>query len=60
MKHANKVMTEKYGDKVLSDIDHYKKESEKKFNRFVGGALAAFTVAAIGAQIALNKKGRSL
>lgn len=60
MKHANEVMTKKYGDKALSDIDHYKSESEKKFNRFAGGALAALTVAAIGAQVVLNKKHRTL
>lgn len=56
MKHANEIMTKKYGDKALSDIDHYKVESEKKFNRFFGGTLAALTVAAIGAHIVLTKK----
>lgn len=60
MKHANEVISKKYGDTAISDIEHYKAESEKKFNRFVGGALAAMTVAAIGAQIALHKKGRTL
>ncbi len=49
MKHANSVITKKYGDKALSDIDHYKTESEKKFNKFVGGTLLALSVAAIGA-----------
>jgi hypothetical protein len=55
-KHANDFMTKKYGDTALSDIDHYKTQSEKKFNRFVGGTIAALSVAVIGAQVAMYKK----
>ena len=60
MKHANEVIAKKYGDTALSDIEHYKAESTKKFERFVGGAFAAMAVAAIGAQVVLKKKGRTL
>lgn len=57
-KHANDVITKKYGDNAMSDVEHYKTESKKKFNRFVGGTLAALSVAAIGIGI-LDSRNRS-
>lgn len=59
MNHANDVITKKYGDTALSDIEHYKAESEKKFSKFVGRAMLAVSVAAIGAFVIGASKSRS-